>query len=832
MKIVKLHTLITLIAVGFTLVAHSQDVEPRSEGIQVKGQLKDSVSKGMIEFASVSLFRVADSSVATGALSDESGAFVLNNVQPGKYYIRITSIGYKEKSIGPLQIQGGRPIVDIGNIWLRSGVELDEVEIVEYTEVLEMNLDKKVINVEKDLTSTGGTALDLMKNVPSVSVDMDGNVSMRGNENVRLLIDGKPSTMDSNILLQQLPASMVKQIEVITNPSAKYDPDGVTGIINIVTKQNKQKGFNGVIQINEGTGSNQPGGRWENFTINKHNFNTTVNYRAGKWNLFATYDIRQNNRWNTHRDERSLMASDSTNTVLQDGGKMRPGLNNSFKGGFDFNINESNSLTFTGNVRTDKGTTEENIDYYEYYDNNIFISDYKRYNRADNSGFNYDLNLDYKKTFKEKGRELTALAAWSVNEDLNTTYINESYYDAYNVQTNQNSLIEAVDQNSGNTALTLQLDYVHPLKEKRGRMETGLKLIARDIYQDRYVETNNTPLQTTIVDSSRTNRFEYDDQIYSAYVIYGNAYKKWKYQAGVRFEQALTHSQQVTSKSDFERDFYNFFPSAHLRYELNDKSEFSASYSRRIQRPSVRQLNPFPDYSDKLSWRVGNPYLFPEYTNSFELGYSYMQRGTMFSSTIFYRRTNNVIYRYATVNEISGVKQVDYVNMLNSDAAGFEGMYNQPITKWMRVNANFSAFYTRLEGNEQYNVNTNTNFAYTSRVSLNVTAIAKIEWQFTGSYRSPMLAPQGQMKPMYFLDIGLKRDIMKKQASISFRVSDVFNNMRFAIDVQSSNFTSNIHHKWESRVAYLTFQYRINNGQERKEKRRGEMEGGSMDMGM
>lgn len=830
----KLILLITAGLVSFSLFSQRPN-QPTGTGI-ITGTLGDTVTKKGVEFASLALFKLPDSTLVSGVMSDEAGNFRIENVSNGNFYLKIKSLEYKETVISSIAITPEKSTLLLGNIWLSNGQKiLDEVEIVEYTEVLETNLDKKIINVEKDLTSTGGTALDLMKNVPSASVDVDGNVSLRGNTGVRILIDGRPSTMDPATLLQQLPASMVKQIEIITNPSAKYDPDGVTGIINIVTKKNTRTGFNGSFQVNAGTGSTQPRGGMDNFTINKYSFNTSLNYKTKKWNFFGSYDGRSTTRWNANNSSRDLFTSDSTNSVVQDGGKMRYNTNHSAKFGIDWQINDNNVISITGNVRTEKGDGDETQDYYQYYDEENFIARYQRGIYQTNNEFNYDGSIDYKKTFERKGRELTANASYSSNEREQLADIDEIYLNPDLSPSAQTPLNESLTELSGNAQITSQIDYIHPMKkESAGRIETGAKMIVRTLYQDLNVITNNTPTGEVITDESRSNRFEFNDQVYSTYLIYGNSFKKLKYQGGLRFEQSFMQSKQVTLNTEYNRAFYNFFPSVHTRYALTDKHELTASYSRRVQRPGIRQLNPYPDYTDKLNYRIGNPYLYPEFTNSFEAGHAYINRGFMFSTTLFYRKTNDQIYRFRTIDTTTGISVVNQINLGTIESFGAEWIYNHPITKWLRVNSNFSTYYTIIRADSDLGNSQNENFAYTARGTLNITSPGKIEWQLTGSYRSAMVTAQGIMRPMYNLDFGVKRDFLEKRLSVSFRISDIFNNLRFAIDMNTPQFRSSNIYKWETRVANLTIQYNINNtnASERRDKKPRETGNGDMDFGM
>jgi outer membrane receptor protein involved in Fe transport len=550
--------------------------------------------------------------------------------------------------------------------------------------------------------------------------------------------------------------------------------------------------------------------------------------------LFGSYDGRQNTRWNDNYNKRDLYAGDSVNVVDQEGGRMRPGVNHSGKVGIDWQPNESNLFSLSGNMRYEAGYNDEFQNYYNYYDDNYFISRYERLNYQTNDEFNYDGSFDYKKTFKRKGQELTANVSYSSNFRDQRTDITENYFNSDYSPSGQNALTETLTELSGNTQITSQIDYIHPMKnEKAGRIETGLKMVARDLYQDLHVLTNATPTYEFITDETRTNRFEYKDQVYAAYLIYGNAWKKLKYQGGLRFEQLFMQSKQVTLNTEYERAMYNFFPSVHIRYDVKENHELSTSYSRRVQRPGLRQLNPYPDYSDKLNYRIGNPLLFPEFTNSFELGHTYMKRGFMFATTLFYRQTVDVIYRFRSIDTTTGISVVNFYNLGSSQSAGAEWIYNHLLTKWLRINSNFSAYYFILSGSDALGTDQNENLAYSARFTINITSPGKLEWQVTGNYRSRNVTPQGVMRAMYNIDIGVKRDFLNKKLSVSFRVSDIFNTQQFAIDMNTPQFASVLRHKWETRVANLTLQYNINNGTERKDKKRGEMEGGGgMDFGM
>lgn len=796
----------------------------------ITGIIIDSLTQKPVEYAAVSAIAMRDSSVSGGMVTDELGAFKIDKLKPGRYFLRIKYIGFNEKIVNGLVLKPNSPLISLDKIFIVPAIEnLSEVEIINYTEVMEANLDKRIINVEKDLTSVGGTALDVMKNVPSVQVDMDNTISLRGSSSVRILIDGRITTMNPATMLLQIPASMVKQIEVITNPSAKYDPDGVSGIINVITKKERQPGYNGIFNAGFGTGSTQAGGGLENITLNKFNFNTSMNYQKGKFNIYGSYDGRYNSKWSTGNTERDLFVNDTfTNVLNQRNGKMKPGFNNSGKFGVDITFNPKNLFSLTSNIRSERSTASETIDYNEVTGDGVFINHYDRTNEEKSNELNYEAGTNFKHLFKEKGHELIFDGSFSKTVSERNTNVNESYFDALGDVFSQDSVLNIIDEKGSRQLISAQLDYVNPT-QKFGRFEAGLKYIGRVNIMEIATQTNEY-FGYLIEDANRTNGFQYSDHLLSAYGIYANSIKKFKYQMGLRFEQALTQSYQVTLNQTFERDFFNFFPSLHLKYALTDEKEFGLSYSKRINRPGNQQLNPYPDYSDKLNYRVGNPYLKPEFVDSYELSYGKFTRKTSYTFTAFYRHTYNNITRFKTIDNTTGISLVSFENVSESHSPGAELTYNQTFFKWFRLNGNVSAFYYLLEADETYNTPRNENFSYTSRLSMNFTVFKSYELQVTGNYRGPMVSVQGEVKPMGNIDLGLRKEFWKKKASLALKVSDIFNMQIFRIESSYDNYYAKVSHKWESRTGYITFTYKINQGVEKREKPRENQGGGDVGM--
>jgi outer membrane receptor protein involved in Fe transport len=796
----------------------------------ISGLIIDSIAQKPIEYAAVTALYTKDSTLAGGMVTDEMGVFRIEKLKPGNYFLRIKYIGYNQRIIPALLVSADLPNIDLGKIIISPATQnLNEVEIKHYTEVMEANLDKRIVNVEKDLTSVGGTALDVMKNVPSVQVDVDNTISLRGSTSVNVMIDGRITTMNPATMLMQIPATMVKQIEVITNPSAKYDPDGVSGIINVITKKERKPGFNGIFNLGAGSGSSVPGGGIENSALNKYNFNTSMNFQRGKFNLFGSYDGRKNTRWNTGSTDRELYLDDTTTNILnQNNGKLRPSINHTGKIGTDITFNAQNLFTISGGLRADNGTGDEDINYSETAGDGSFINRYARKNLEKTKERGYDGAANFKHLFKNKGHEIIFDGSFSKTKTSRNTFVNESYYNVMGDVFSQDSITDDISENGSRQLISAQVDYVNPT-QKFGRFESGLKYLGR--VNSMEIETITNRLGGDLYkDENRSNGFQYSDHILSAYGIYANSFKKFKYQAGMRFEQAFTLSNQVTLNQQFERNFYNFFPSMHLKYAVTDEKEFALSYSKRVNRPGNGQLNPYPDYSDKLNYRIGNPYLKPEFVDSYELSFGKFTRNLSFTITGFYRNTKNNITRFKRIGA-DGISVISFENVSESHSPGAEVTYNQTFSKWFRMNGNVSAFYYLLEADEEFQTEQSDNFSYTARVSLNFVLSKNFDMQLTGNYRGPSISVQGVVSPMGNIDFGCKQELWNKKASLALRVSDIFNTQRFMVASSYINYYAEVTHKWETRTLYLTFTYRINQGVEKREKPKGD-QGGGGDMGM
>jgi outer membrane receptor protein involved in Fe transport len=783
----------------------------------VRGRVVDASSGVPVEYANVVFYRLRDSSLVTGGVTDLKGDFELLKVPAGRYFVEAMFIGYQKLRIDNIMVTPRQPEVAMGEIKLLSTSEnIDAVVVTGEKRMIQHNLDKKVFNVDKDLSVEGGTALDVMQNIPAVEVDMEGNVSLRGSQNVTILVDGRPSTFSS---IDEIPANIIENVEIVTNPSARYDPDGLSGIINIVLKKKRDPGYHGMVMLNAGTGD-------------KYNASLNFNYRQNKFNVFTNLSYRQFRMTGSTLTDNTFTNPMQNFSNFQDQAFRRLGQFISIRGGADYFINSTNTLTLSGGLNT------RGFDSWDMSQNDKFLpietllESYSRRNVGENSFSSFEVALNYKKNGKKQGQELTADAFFNTNNGMFANSSNQFW-----TLGTFNDILESSNSDIAGNTFTLQTDFVQPIGNG-GRLETGVKGIVREMDSDYNFSVFNTTWQN---DPLRSNRFVYNEQLYSAYAIYSNTLGKLSYQGGIRAEQAFTEGVQRVNNERIPRDFLNFFPSAHVKWDINAKNSTQIAYSRRVSRPNVRLLNPFVNYSDGKNLSKGNPYLNPEFTNSLELSYFYNLPKTKLSGTAFYRQTTDIISRYVEPINQSDTLMSTYQNINKSSNMGLEGVITQNITNWWRVNGSASYFSTELDAptlQEAARKGNSWNAKATSTWNIG----RNFEIQLNGNYRSPMISAggtgmrfmesgggQGRTDEMYWFDIGMRLQVLNRKGTITLRVSDVLKSMNYKAYTYGDNFTSNIERNRESRVVFLGFSYRINEFRQRREKRADD-EGGFMDM--
>jgi outer membrane receptor protein involved in Fe transport len=768
----------------------------------VKGKVIDATTKQPIDYANITLFNPKDSSVVTGGISNESGVFQINDVRPGRFYAKVTFIGYKTNLVRNITITPTKNTVDLGTISITSAaVNLNEVVVKGDKDMVVTNLDKQVINVDKDLSSSGGTALDVMQNIPALTVDIDGNVSLRGNSNVTILIDGKPSGLSglqSSDVLTAIPSSSIKSVELVTNPSAKYDPDGTAGIINIVLKKKSNLGLNGIFNVSAGTGS-------------KYNGSANLNYRTGDLNFFGNFGGRLSNDSRVGFTNRTFYNTGYNSYLNQNSSSAQKGNMANINLGTDYLLNDVNTFSFNFQYRqfyAPSGGSTNNTTVNDF--NNNSIDYYATINNATRLINSYNYTTSYKKEFDQKDQVLTADVIYSNNSMNSDASTNNIFYS----DGRTSSLIDN-KTNNYNNEWTVQANYVNPLGDSN-RLEAGFKSYFRHMGMD-YNFYNFDPNTNELVNNSdRSNNFDYKEQIHAIYGIYSGATGNLKYQAGLRGEYASTDSKLLNNDLAFKNTYRSLYPSAYLAYDFTPLQELKINYSRRVDRPNPWQINPFINYSDSLNLSSGNPDLQPQYTNSYEFGYSTILFDFNITSSLFYKQTDGLMTRINTFIG-NGVTETTWENISNQKNYGGEFIGNGSLFPWWRLNGNVS-YYRRDINDANYTTNGNTHsYNWSARINSTWLLSKTFSFQISSTYNSKSVTTQGTNNAMYFTDLAIKNDF-SRDLSMTLRVSDIFDTRKFAGETIGTNFISYSEGHRISRAVFLGFTYNINNYKPSKDK--------------
>ena len=779
----------------------------------VKGKVLDAKTSKPIEYAVISLIRMKDSAVVNGATSNSNGEFEISKIKFGRYRVKVSFMGYKSKRIDSVSINPKKIMVDIGSILMNESVNtMQTFTVTADRDLMTMGIDKKIFNVEKSLVSDGGSATDVLKNIPSVTVDIDGNVNLRNSGNVTILIDGRPSSLiasGATDALEQIPASSIESIEVITNPSAKYDADGTAGILNIILKKSKTEGFNGQVSMNVGT-------------KDKYNFSSNLNYHNDKFNIYGSYSFRDFHSISIGNSYRHNTLADTSYYMNQLGTTNNITISHTGKAGVDYNINDYNVIGASINLSSRDNTRNQRTEYQNQDMNEVLK--YLSFRDADNksTGMNVDYALNYRHKFKNPLKTLMFDAIYSTTtNNQNVAYVSQPYlldYTPTGIPSDQRSTSD-----NKNSILTLSGDFANPFKGD-AKLETGVKSVIRGISQNYLYENYIDSTKIWTPEAASGNNFDYQSQVHAAYATFSNKWKNFGYQLGARVEDALTSFTLKTTDSTYKRDYLNLFPSVHVSYQLPKDQQIQLSYTRRVNRPNTRQINPFVDKSDPLNYFIGNPKLNPEYINSFELNYVKMWKKATLTSSVFYRKTVNMItYFRSIVND--SVSSVTFQNLASATSYGFEFVGMVTILPWWRFNGEFDFYESKIDAtNIQADLNSNS-LVYVLKGTSNMKLPKIGDLQIVGQYESPQAVAYGTSYHGYSVDAAVKRDIIKNKLSFNFRVSDVFNTKKFTVYQDYGLYKINSLRRRDSRTFFITLTYKfgkLDNKQEKPKKRQDE----------
>ncbi len=743
-----------------------------AEGISIKAIVWDNTNDEPMSFASVSVMQ--NDKLVKGTLTTLDGEFQFTNLQTGQYVVKFSMVGYLpvERYIN---LTGNIADVDLGRIALSENAQITrEVEVVAQASQMRFDIDKKVFSVDQNLAAAGGSATDALENIPSVDVDVEGNISMRNNSNVEIWVNGKPAGLDDENrgqILEQMSAGDIDAIELITNPSAKYNPEGSAGIINLVMKKDRKAGFYG--SVNAGL-DYRTGAPYSGQTTG-----ASINFNSGRWDGYASLGFRnilsggKSESRRKYFDEYGVI-TDSLNQTSEQLNRML-GLN--ARVGFNYRINDRNTIGVSGFVMGGNRNGDRDIDYH------TMTSEYLRHNTSTNNRLSGNATIDHTVRFDSAGTaELRTALIYS-----NSSSDNESQYLQEVLWGDAQELTQLQTGTQDNQNIELKSDFSKNWG-KYGRLEAGLNIRYR----------SNTNLadgsDNGVVNPFLHDKFSYDEQIYALYANYGVKINHLSIQAGLRGEYIVTDNSSVVSGGG-RQEYVQPFPSVFIAYSLPQNNELQFNYSRRINRPRGRQLNAFRDLSDSTLITYGNPDLAPEFASALELNHIKMWKISTLSTSLYYRYTDNVIQRVRFLDEELRLMNSTYMNVTRSQSAGLEMVYKISPIKWLDLTASGNLYYYSLMGNnfqtlegQMINIPANENLSWSARLMANVMFTKTFSGQITGNYRSAQAVSQGTNRQMYTVDLGLRKTFLDRRLSLSLSVRDVLNSRRQISETEAPDF--------------------------------------------
>lgn len=779
---------------------------------KIKGKIVDADSKTPMEYANISIYRKEDSKLVTGGIASETGTFEIGQLPMGDYYVEANFIGFEKTKVDNVKIVPHSTTIDMGTIELEvSRQQIGAVDVVAERNRIEYKIDKKVINVGQDINAAGGTAVTVLENTPSVEVDIDGNVSLRGSSSFTVLIDGRPSVLSGSDALKQIPSSTIENIEIITNPSVKYDPDGMAGIINIVMKKNILSGFNGIINVNAGTGK-------------RYGSDLTLNYKTKKYNLFFGANWNDNTDEGTMKSTRESTQNDTITYLNTEGKRNQSRGGQQLKGGFDYFLSDKTSVTVSGELGKFNFDGEGGGNLHEYKEPGTFDLYTVQENNSSRNGNYVSATASFLSKFDETGmHKLEGSFDYRNRDGLASEDINESISDANYSQTNNFlSQVKTTEDDNSND-YRLKVDYTLPL-QKGARLEAGIQ--SRMERETEIFSFSNFGIN----DPKYTSDMDFKEDIHAIYSTYSGNITSLQYMLGLRGEYTKRSIDHSSAAKPYTLDRFDYFPSAHLSYELADKGQLMTSYSRRIRRPGGRDLDPFPNYMDQYTIRVGNPDLKPEYTDSYEFSYMHKFGNSFISLETFYRTTNDLITRVQELGD-DGIFYMSAQNLNRDHSMGGELMGNINVTKWLLVNTSFTLYNYKLKGEVLGESVDRQSTNYSSRLNTTIKFSPDSRMQLTGFYRGPSVSAQGDQKGTMFTNLSYRQEFMKKKLSATLSVRDLFGTGKFEGTSFGEGFKSTFKMQREPRVVMLTLSYKINNYKMDKQAPSGQQAEPSMEEG-
>jgi len=796
------------------LFVYSMNATAQTGKGSVSAIVVDEVSGQPVGYASAALLIQGSNAYVKGMQTVDDGKIALADVDPGTYLLRITYVGYQNQVVDNIVVKPGQA-VDLGKVLLKPQGEILEEVVVEGTPpAMELGIDRKIFNVAESTLSIGGTATDLLANVPSLQVDMDGTVSLRGSSSVRVLINGRESALagsDVTQFLQSLPANAVSKIEVVTNPSSKYDAEGQSGIINIILKKNTYVGFNGSVNVSGGSYNNYMAGANLNFR------NNNVNYYGG-------YTFNRRNMVGNGVNNTEVLSNNSLTNNLSESARL--GLNHNIQLGIDYYLGEKTLIGLAGNLSLRGNERNEDL-LYKYVNHPQLAGSSNRFSRQDEDDLGYEVSLDLKREFAHESEELLANVAFGYDGEEGTNSFNQEYSDQ---PSGKYERARINDTKEDGRNVNLQLDYVRPFSDHH-KLEAGYRTIIRRSMDYQYSQSDST--LGLLPDYRVSNDFDMTSSVHALYVNYQNKLtERLGYQVGLRAEQAYLDTELgllTPGLSEDERtisgqlDYFRVYPSVFITQEFGNRNQLQVSYTRRVSRPRGWQVNPFIDVSDNLNHRQGNPNLLPEDIHSFELGYTKTWKSVLLTSSIYHRIVNDVTQPIIQdVDENTGVTLMQWQNISRNESTGLELISRLDLSNKWDVMANVNAYHTRFKGSEAFGVAPTEGFSWNANATTNYRFTPLLSLQARLEYQAPRIMAQGKGIDNYVIDAGVKYDVLSRRGTISLNARDLLNQRRFGGYTESNGVYRYFEHRWMRRMFMLSFNYRFGDQNLKRETRRRE----------
>lgn len=805
------HSRFFLLSVFILLVPYALSAQKA----QIRGVVVDAETGDPIVGASVALLSQLTNAYIRGEQTGENGAFRISDLDVNTYTLQVTYVGYAEYIRPNLVVAAGQQI-NLGSIAISENDHIiDEVVVEGRRPEMQIGIDRKIFDVSQSMVSVGGTAQELLSNVPTLQVDQDGTVSLRGSSAVRIFIDGKESSMagsDINALLQSLPAEVIDKVEIITNPSARYDAEGQSGIINIVLKKNARIGLNGSVNASGGSFGNAMGG-------------ITLNYRNQKFNYFGNYNYNHRvNKGDGYADNIRLIdggARPESERTYNDSESKRLGNNHTLRLGSDYYVSDKTTLSLVGNLSI-RGNDRRQEFWYRYYNARPQLGEngYRKAQQYEDD-LGLDIQFDFRHGLKREGEEVTGNFSFGYDTEDGTNDFDETFSGSEPDFYRHNSTTE-----SGRN-YNIQVDYILPLGEDH-KFEAGYRSMLRYSDDTQFSRFSDDGSGVLVPDYDVSNEFELESKVHALYVNYQKQLtSRIGAQLGLRGEKMdlVSRYYDVDPNTPADQrmtpgqvDYQRLFPSAYLSYALREGGEdkIQLSYSRRVQRPRGFQVNPFLNVSDETNIRQGNPELLPEDIHIAEIGYAKFYEKWNFVSSIFYRRVKDrtIPFLYDPT-EIEHILRRDvgtatysrWENLSDGNATGLELISKVNLKDWWDMTGNLNVFYNTEKPKPQFDVPEVENFMWNGNLTTNIRMPLGFSAQLRGDYRSGIQTPQGEMEPMWGVDAAVRKDFLNKRANLMFNLRDVFNSRRFERQAFTPNYQNAMAHRWNRRTFMVTFTY-------------------------